>query len=146
MLKQVGPGRRTVLQQHQRRTCYALHQYPGVKRIKERVLDLVKKIVFDILTKAQDLRRLIDEAKDKEKLPAQYLVLQAEIEILMSELETLGCFYKDWQFNIGLVDFPAMIDGKEVLLCWRSDEPAIKWYHGVEDGYAGRVLIPENLL
>ena len=109
-------------------------------------LPLVKKIVNDILQKARDLRGLVKESKDQEKLPAKCLILQAEIEILMSELEDLGCFYKDWNFDIGLVDFPAVIDGKQVLLCWKSDEDAVKWYHGIEDGYPGRTLIPESIL
>jgi hypothetical protein len=42
---------------------------------------------------------------------------------------------------MGLVDFPAMIDGEEVLLCWRSDEPEVLYYHGLEDGFAGRKKI-----
>ena len=74
------------------------------------------------------------------------MTLQEEIEALMKELEDLGCFYKDWNFEIGLVDFPALIQGEEVFLCWRSDEKNIRWYHPVEEGYAGRKLIPENLL
>ena len=64
----------------------------------------------------------------------------------MAELEEIGCFYKDWNFTIGLVDFPAIIDGKEVLLCWRSDEDDILYYHGFEDGYAGRKEIPDKYL
>ena len=78
--------------------------------------------------------------------PAEVLDLQEKLEALMDELEQLGCYYKDWNFEIGLVDFPAMINGQEVVLCWRSDEPFIRWHHGVEDGFIGRKLIPENLL
>ena len=62
------------------------------------------------------------------------------------ELEQVGCFYKDWNFTLGLVDFPAIIAGKEVLLCWRSDEPEVRFYHTQEDGYTGRRPIPEELL
>ena len=109
-------------------------------------LPLVKKIVGDILRKARDLRELIKKSQDQEKLPAECPVLQAEIEILISELEALGCFYKDWNFDIGLVDFPAVIEGKQVFLCWRSDEDEVKWYHRFEDGYPGRTLIPESML
>ena len=64
----------------------------------------------------------------------------------LSELEDLGCHYKDWNFEIGLVDFPAIIDDEEVLLCWRSDEDELMYYHSVEGGYAGRTRIPEQLL
>ena len=64
---------------------------------------------------------------------------------LFEELEALGCSYRDWSFSVGLVDFPAMINGQEVSLCWRSDEPEIAYYHGPE-GYVGRKPIPKNYL
>ena len=110
-----------------------------------RRLPLVKKIVGDILEKGRKLRQL-SQRKNKEKMPVEYHTLSAEIESLMMELEDLGCFFKDWNFEIGLVDFPAKVDEKDVLLCWRSDEPHIRWYHPVEEGYLGRKLIPEDLL
>ena len=110
-----------------------------------RRLPLVKKIVGDILEKGRKLRQL-SQRKNKEKIPVEYHTLSAEIESLMMELEDLGCFFKDWNFEIGLVDFPAKIDERDVLLCWRSDESDIRWYHPVEEGYLGRKLIPEDLL
>jgi hypothetical protein len=45
-----------------------------------------------------------------------------------------------------LVDFPSIIDGEDVSLCWRSDEDSIKFYHGIDQGYASRKLIPEEYL
>jgi hypothetical protein len=41
----------------------------------------------------------------------------------------------------GLVDFPALIDGREVYLCWQLDEPEITHWHGLESGFAGRRLL-----
>lgn len=38
----------------------------------------------------------------------------------------------------GLIDFPAMVDGEEVFLCWETEEDAIEYYHDLESGYAGR--------
>lgn len=66
------------------------------------------------------------------------------LEALVAEFEQVGCSYRDWNFEYGLVDFPAMIDGHRVQLCWRSDEPSILFYHGVNEGYAGRMAIPED--
>ena len=60
-----------------------------------------------------------------------------------TELEGIGCYYKDWNFDAGLVDFPAEVNGEEVLLCWRSDEKAVEWYHTYEDGYSGRKRIEQ---
>jgi hypothetical protein len=38
----------------------------------------------------------------------------------------------------GLVDFPAVIGGKEVFLCWEQDEEDIEFWHELDAGYAGR--------
>ena len=41
-----------------------------------------------------------------------------------------------------LLDFPAKIDGEQVLLCWLEGERALAWYHKPELGFAGRRPIP----
>lgn len=110
-----------------------------------RRLPLVKGIVADIIAKGKRARMIMASSTGAE-VPAEIANLQEDIEALMSELEQLGCYYKDWNFEIGLVDFPALVDGREVLLCWRSDEPIVRWYHDAQDGYAGRKLIPEDRL
>jgi len=38
----------------------------------------------------------------------------------------------------GLLDFPALVSGREVWLCWRWGEPGIGFWHGQDEGYAGR--------
>ena len=110
-----------------------------------RTLPLVRCIVADILKEGARVRAQQNTAspaarhEDAQKAAAR-------IQSLMAELAQIGCQYKDWDFSIGLVDFPAILNGKEVLLCWRSDEPEVRWYHGYMDGYAGRKPIPEDLL
>ena len=85
------------------------------QREAESALPLVRRIVADILETADKIRQL--EENDDER-PS----LEAELEENLHELEAMGCYFKDWNFSIGLVDFPAMIDGETVFLCWRSDE------------------------
>lgn len=54
-----------------------------------------------------------------------------------TELEALGVQLKD--YGRGLIDFPAMRDGRVVLLCWELGEgDRIEWWHDLEAGYAGR--------
>jgi len=38
----------------------------------------------------------------------------------------------------GLIDIPALRDGKEILLCWEKDEDDIEYWHDLESGFAGR--------
>jgi hypothetical protein len=42
----------------------------------------------------------------------------------------------------GLIDFPALRRGETVLLCWKLGEDRIRYWHTVEDGFAGRRLLP----
>jgi len=106
-------------------------------------LPLVRQIVSDILKKGRALRELQEQSSDKDVSP-EMEKLEMETVELTRELEELGCFYKDWNFEFGLVDFPAIIEGQEVLLCWKNDEDDILFYHGLDEGYAGRKPIPEK--
>jgi hypothetical protein len=54
----------------------------------------------------------------------------------VDRLHTLGVLVKD--LDAGLVDFPSLRDGEEVLLCWRLGEDAVEHWHGVDEGFAGR--------
>ena len=109
------------------------------------MLPFVKKIVDEILKRGQELKTLV-AAGPQPAMEQRSHALVAEIEELMAEIETLGCFFKDWNFQIGLVDFPAVIEGEEVFLCWRSDEKDLRWYHAIDDGYVSRRPIPEHWL
>ena len=54
--------------------------------------------------------------------------------------ERLGCHLKD--LDLGLVDFCSRMDGDLVLLCWHEGEDRIRYWHTMEEGYAGRRSIP----
>ncbi|MBK8944812.1 MAG: DUF2203 domain-containing protein [Ignavibacteriae bacterium] len=108
-----------------------------------KTLPLVKKIVKDILDYSFELKTISDSVDGEigNNTEAQNLII--EIHGFMNELEEIGCFYKDWNFNVGLVDFPAVINNEEVYLCWKSDEEKIIYYHGINEGFKGRKLIPK---
>ena len=110
-----------------------------------RTLPLVKRIVTDILSAGQALHELQTATADDEP-DDEVQALVNQLHELSGELEQIGCSFKDWNFSEGLVDFPSVIDGEEVMLCWRSDEPELRYYHSMADGYAGRKLIPQELL
>lgn len=112
----------------------------------KKTLPLVRKIVKDILETSREMRLIADEIGDSVESDSRILKFADNIEGFMKELEEIGCFFKDWNFSIGLIDFPAIIDGKDVLLCWRSDEDDIMYYHEIEAGFAGRKLIPSEEL
>jgi hypothetical protein len=108
-----------------------------------RTLPLVNKIVKDILSTTREMRLLAEEIGPHAEENEEIKKMAADVEGFMRELEEIGCLFKDWNFTIGLVDFPAMIDGEEVYLCWKSDEEDIEYYHGMDEGFAGRKPIPD---
>jgi len=59
-----------------------------------------------------------------------------EMALCFETLERLDIVVRD--LERGLVDFPSVIDGREVYLCWLLDEPSVGHWHGVEAGFAGR--------
>lgn len=70
-------------------------------------------------------RALSNMVKDFEKL-----------DTLVHQIQDLGVLIKD--INLGLLDFPALRDGREVYLCWQYGEGEIAFWHEVETGFAGR--------
>jgi hypothetical protein len=110
-----------------------------------RTLPLVRQIVEDILDVSHDIRSLGTILGENVREHPQLQEMLDQLHGYFAEMEELGCYYKDWGFSIGLVDFPAIINGREVFLCWRSDEKDIMYYHDIEAGYAGRQLIPPYL-
>ena len=66
--------------------------------------------------------------------------LKAAIE----EIQEFGCLIKD--LDIGLIDFPTLFRGREVYLCWKMGEAGIRFWHGVDEGFAGRKPIDPEFL
>jgi hypothetical protein len=62
-----------------------------------------------------------------------------KFDALIHQIQDEGAQIKD--VNIGLLDFPALKDGREVCLCWKYGEGDIAYWHEVEAGYAGRQAI-----
>jgi hypothetical protein len=60
----------------------------------------------------------------------------ADIQRVVAEFQRREIFIKD--ADRGLIDFPAIIGGKEVFLCWENGEPDIEYWHDLESGYSGR--------
>jgi hypothetical protein len=62
--------------------------------------------------------------------------LFAEVKELLREFQKREISIKD--FDRGLIDFPALVGGHEVFLCWEQDEEAVEFWHDLDTGFAGR--------
>jgi hypothetical protein len=61
----------------------------------------------------------------------------------LAEIDSIGVQVKD--IDTGLLDFPCVVEGSVVLLCWKMGEPSITHWHGTEEGFAGRKPIDERI-
>jgi hypothetical protein len=60
----------------------------------------------------------------------------AGIARCVARIHEVGALIKD--LDVGLVDFPALRDGEEILLCWRLGEAEVGFWHGLDEGFSGR--------
>jgi hypothetical protein len=67
-----------------------------------------------------------------------------EIKDALAEIEAIGVQVKD--LDIGLLDFPCVVEDEIVLLCWKYGEEKIGFWHGLEEGFRGRKPIDERIL
>ncbi|HEX4311072.1 MAG TPA: DUF2203 domain-containing protein [Acidobacteriaceae bacterium] len=70
----------------------------------------------------------------KRRIALEALVQRAKDAL--QEIDAIGVQIKD--LDTGLLDFPCLLAGETVLLCWKRGEAQIDFWHRVEDGFAGR--------
>ena len=123
-------------------------------------LPLVRVIVSDIVELFRDVtdrrQRLIDLIERNqlgskrvaspytEELEQMQADIQADVErlnVFAQELADLGIELKDP--NIGLIDFPTLVDDREAYLCWKLGEPEVGFWHELTAGVQGRQSVDD---
>lgn len=98
------------------------------------LLPEMKETVLQIIS----IKKEADSVNDDDKMTVAMKHLEKEIQ----KLEELGCVLKD--MSIGLIDFPAVRLGRRVWLCWKLGEETVSFWHGLNEGYAGRKSVDEK--
>jgi hypothetical protein len=114
-----------------------------------KTLPLVRRIVSDAVRDywrwQEKIRRYEDISatrkpdqpnEEAEVLERETQELAKEIEGYVAEMRELGVEMKG--LDTGLVDFPAEVDGRHVLLCWQLGEDSVQYWHEADAGFAGR--------
>ena len=77
-------------------------------------------------------------------LRTEHQQLAGTLKAALDRILETGCLIKD--LEVGLLDFPALINNEAVYLCWRLGEDRIRFYHRQDEGFAGRKpLDPRDL-
>jgi hypothetical protein len=118
---------------------------PTVKPVAERMV-AHRKLLVDALRRRTGLNERIAgngggiSPQELRKLDESIEREAGEVTRSVEALHALGVVVKD--LDDGLVDFPALRGQEEVLLCWRVGEDEVAYWHGLEEGFAGRKPLP----
>lgn len=107
------------------------------------LLERLKDLHASALPLASRLEALWRRLDAGEQVLEEIATLQKQLDAqshdadqILQQLEEMGCVVRDAQR--GLVDFPARANGAEFYLCWYLGEKAIGYWHGLDEGFAGR--------
>ena len=102
------------------------------------LMDAIQNIRQEILARKPEVWPVVERAAGNGgSQAASKMVTEFErLDALVHQVQDTGVLFKD--VNLGLLDFPALKDGREVYLCWKYGEQDIAFWHEIEAGYAGR--------
>lgn len=123
---------------------------PVLRTLLKRAME-GKRLIEDVEKELQDVKHrillsgglLIDIPEMARRRAEGDKALQ-DIKDALAEIDAIGVQVKD--LDIGLLDFPCVVDGEIVLLCWKYGEEKIQFWHGMEEGFRGRKPIDERIL
>ena len=72
----------------------------------------------------------------------RYISALEDLHENLQKIQELGVIVKD--LEMGLCDFPFLLDGRIVYLCWKLGEDKIEWWHEITTGFSGRQAIPKD--
>ena len=100
-------------------------------------LDRLRELRRELEKRDRRVGQLMDRGHDAGgPLVNDWVRGMADIRDVFGEFERREILIKD--LERGLLDFPALIGGREVFLCWEQDEETVEFWHELDGGYAGR--------
>lgn len=105
--------------------------------VRKRTAEIIG-IRADLAELAHDLR--LGKSADGRGIP-EAKAFEARLDELVSWFGDIGIEVRG--LAPVLVDFPAMLGGEDVQLCWLEGEPALAWYHRPDLGFVGRRPLPD---
>jgi hypothetical protein len=106
------------------------------------LLDKLRTDRDEVATARDELERFrstngnADHAEELKAREERIRVLVYRMERYVSQLVAWDITLRD--IETGLVDFPALVNGRQVCLCWRLGEAKIGFWHELDAGFAGR--------
>lgn len=112
-----------------------------IDRANERVPELGKMLglLRDQRDELRELKAAHDStgvADDRRRLRFRMQGLVDQMQATVARIDSWGITLRD--IETGLIDFPALVNGRQVWLCWRLGEGPVEWWHELDAGFSGR--------
>jgi hypothetical protein len=120
--------------------------YYTIDRANERVADLRAMLTL-LRSQRDELRSLkveydaADPGDDERRLRLRMRGIVDQMQAMVDRIDAWGITLRD--IDTGLVDFPALVNGRQVWLCWRLDDGPVEWWHELDTGIAGRLRLAD---
>ena len=101
---------------------------------RQRELDGLRRQLVEATAQAAGNGHLLEQDLAQKRTAVEEAA--SALSDLVREVNDLGCELKG--IEEGLIDFRAMLEGREVYLCWRLGEERIAFWHDLDAGFAGR--------
>jgi hypothetical protein len=127
-----------------------MQKYFTVKDATDSLM-LVSPITSDIMRKRKrmiEIKKLLKEGEENKGLGFMFIKESAKTELRetsreityhLAELEQIGCYLKD--FELGVIDFPSVLNGRVVFLSWKYGESTVRNWHELSKSYENNLLI-----
>lgn len=128
-------------------------RYYGIDGANERLAEvrpLLEQLRADREAVAEAQRELVEarqtngSAEHAEELARR----EADIRDIVRRMQLAVVQLDGWDITLrdigsGLIDFPALVNGRPIWLCWRLGEEDVGWWHEVDSGFDSRQPLAE---
>jgi hypothetical protein len=116
-------------------------QRDEVVAVRDRIVELNAPAVAGAVASAPAGASSAEAARETQQLRLRMQGLVDQMQAAVIELD--GCGIELREISTGLIDFPAMVAGRPIWLCWRLGEERVEWWHEISDGFDGRRRIED---
>jgi len=114
----------------------AIEQFLEEARKQKQALDSITADISNASLRIMMLGGSLPPFAELNHKKSQREEIAEQLSQTVDEIQQTGCVVKD--LDTGLVDFPSLRRGEKVYLCWKLGEERIGFWHGIEEGFAGR--------
>lgn len=128
---------RTPMHEHRYSRHFTVDEANAVLPFIAPLLHKIRAILADLKAwESEILRALHGQRGNGTPMAPEVVGALERLQQLSEEVESYGCIVKD--YRQGIVDFPALLDGQEVFLCWQYGEETVQFWHPLDEGFASR--------